>query len=293
LKVDLINWDWNNLHGKGSNYYGLAASADPGQDAKASDGSGFNIEGLCMAPNSTNTAYVAFRAPFIPPTNRLKALIVPVTNFNTLAIGTGNAGSARFGPPIELDLDGHGIRSIEGSGTNYLIIAGPPDVATEIPPKDFKLFTWTGDPAAPPQQRAANLSGLITEGIVELPAGPLTEATQVQLISDNGITVYYGDGLPAKSLPYPGFKKFRSDWVALGAVVIPPPRILSVAVANGNCNICWKAIAGHTYRLQSKTGLEGGWADVVGDVLATNIVASKAVPADGWSQRFYRVVMKD
>jgi hypothetical protein len=244
--------------------------------------------------NSTNTAYVAFRAPFIPPTNRLKALIVPVTNFSAVAISTAGPGSAQFGPPIELDLDGHGIRSIEGSGTNYLIIAGPPDVATEIPPKDFKLWTWSGDPARPPQQRAADLSGLIPEGIVELPAGPWTASTQVQLISDNGITLYYGDDVQAKFLPYPGFKKFRSDWVALGPVVIPPPRILSVAVANGDCRICWKAIAGHTYRVQCKSGLnQRGWDDLDGDVVATDIVASKTISADGWAQRFYRVVMKD
>jgi hypothetical protein len=44
LKVDLMNWDAANGHGKGSNYYGLVASGDPGADPKALDGSGFNIE---------------------------------------------------------------------------------------------------------------------------------------------------------------------------------------------------------------------------------------------------------
>jgi len=80
----------------------------------------------------------------------------------------------------------------------------------------------------------------------------------------------------------------------LGPVVIPPPRILSVAVANGDCRICWKAIAGHTYRVQCKSGLnQSGWDDLDGDVVATDIVASKTISADGWAQRFYRVVMKD
>src|SRR5207244_1134588 len=63
LKVDLLDWDANNLHGKGSNYYGLVASGAQGVNPKAPDGSGFNLEGLCMAPGSASNAYIAFRAP--------------------------------------------------------------------------------------------------------------------------------------------------------------------------------------------------------------------------------------
>src|SRR6185503_18002456 len=93
LKLDLVNWDVNNVHGKGANYYGLAASTTEGVNPKAPDGSGFNIEGLTMAPFDANVAYVGFRAPIVPATNRTHALIVPVLNFATLAASTGPPGS--------------------------------------------------------------------------------------------------------------------------------------------------------------------------------------------------------
>ncbi|HWI57336.1 MAG TPA: hypothetical protein VNZ22_08920, partial [Bacillota bacterium] len=112
LKVDLINWDTQNRHGKGTNYYGLEASDADGVPPKAPDGSGWAIEGLAMMPDSTNGAYVAFRAPIVPATNRTYALIVPVLNFAQLAANGGPPGSCRFGPPAELDLYGRGIRSL-------------------------------------------------------------------------------------------------------------------------------------------------------------------------------------
>ncbi|HEY2950971.1 MAG TPA: hypothetical protein VGK40_00230, partial [Verrucomicrobiae bacterium] len=171
LKVDLINWDKNNVHGKGANYYGLEASGAVGVNPKAPDGSGFNFEGLSMAPGSTDIAYIAFRAPLVPATNRAKALIVPVQNFAALAASAsgGSPDSALFGAPIELNLGCRGIRSIEGTGTNYLVVAGPPGAATGMPPADFRLFTWSGTAAGAPQERAADLSGLNPEAIVELP----------------------------------------------------------------------------------------------------------------------------
>ena len=149
-----------------------------------------------MAPGSTTTAYLAFRAPLIPPA-RTHALIVPVTNFTTLAARGGPAGSARFGPPIELDLGGRGIRSIEGTGTNYLIVAGPAGTGTNLPaPGNFRLYTWTGRAADAPRERTADLTGLNVEGIVELPAGVWTPPTKFQLVTDAGTNVYYGDEIP-------------------------------------------------------------------------------------------------
>jgi hypothetical protein len=62
LRADLLNWDTNNLHGLGANRYGLAASAQAGVNPEVPDGSGFNIEGLVMAPASATTAYICFRA---------------------------------------------------------------------------------------------------------------------------------------------------------------------------------------------------------------------------------------
>jgi uncharacterized repeat protein (TIGR01451 family) len=213
LREDLIAWDVNNVHGKGANYYGLAASAANGVQPKQL--SGYNIEGLSMAPGSSTTAYVAFRAPLVPPPGRVLALIVPVLNFPTLAISGGPQGSAVFGSPIDLDLGGRGIRSIEGDASGMLIIAGPA-ADTVVPPIDFKLFTWTGNPMDLPVMRTADLTGLTPEGVVELPLGGLLPTSQIQLVSDLGAAVLYGDGTATKDLPHPEWKKSRIDTVVLG-----------------------------------------------------------------------------
>ena len=292
LKADLLNWDATNGHGKGSNYYGLVASGAPGIDPKAPDGSGFNIEGLTMAPGSATAAYICFRAPLVPATNRAKALVVPVVNFASLAItNSSNVGLAQFGAPIELNLGGRGVRSMEGNSDGFLIVAGPPGLALGTPPSDFRLFTWTGSAANAPQERAASLTNMIPEAIVELPLGPWTSASSAQLISDNGITVYYGDGIEAKQLPVREFKKFRSDWVTFGPVVTPQPAIKEVKLVGGNYRITWYSVAGLTYRVQVKNTLTTGpWSNIAGDVLATDALSSKSIPMDN-SARFFRVVI--
>ncbi|MFM1769612.1 MAG: hypothetical protein RJA22_2141 [Verrucomicrobiota bacterium] len=224
LKVDLLAWDAANRHGRGSNYYGLVASASVGRDPKEPDGAGFNLEGLCQSPDGAGAAYLGFRAPLVPPGNRTRALIIPVLNYSTLATRSGPAGSAVFGTPIELPLGRRGIRSIEGSGTNYLIVAGPPGGGTNLPaPANFRLFTWTGRAADTPRERDTDLSGLSPEAIDGLPPLPWTNNTPVNLVSDNGATDFYNDGQQAKHLPIREFKKFRVDTVPLGAPLPPAP----------------------------------------------------------------------
>ncbi len=286
LKLDLIAWDATNGHGKGSNYYGFAASTADTVNPKAPDG--FNIEGLTMAPSSTNAAWLGFRAPIVPPTNRTYALVVPVLNFAALAAGGGPPGSAVFGAPIELDLYGRGIRSIEGCSNSFVISAGPPgDVG--VYPNDFRLYTWSGDAADQPQQRRADLRGLQPEGISELPAGPWTPDSRFELISDLGTTVLYGDGIQDKHLLVPAFKKFRSDWVALGSVEIPVPIITSVWVTSGQVGLAWRSLKGVTYRLQTApTLMPAEWADLPGDVAASGPFTTREDVASG-TVRFYRV----
>ena len=293
LKLDLMAWDAANGHGRGSNYLGLTDSGAPGVDPKAPDGSGFNIEGLAMAPGSTNIAFVCFRAPLVPATNRVKALLVPVTNFATLATtNITNAGAARFGAPIELNLGGRGVRSIEGNAGGYLIVAGPPGaVASGVPPDDFRFFTWNGLANNAPQERSTGLQHMIPEGIVELPPAPWTSNSPVQILSDNGITVYYGDTIEAKQLPHKAHKKFRSDWLALGAVVPSAPVIKSVRRSGGNCVVTWYSIAGTTYRLQSKAALsDPTWVNLPGTVTATDALMSATLPMGGL-QKFFRVIV--
>jgi predicted extracellular nuclease/2',3'-cyclic-nucleotide 2'-phosphodiesterase (5'-nucleotidase family) len=219
LEDDLIAWDNANGHGLGAGFLGLANSAAAGVLPEQTNG--FNIEGLTFAPNGT-TAYVAFRAPNEPTTSRDKALIVPVTNFTSLLSPTGGtAGSATFGAPIQLDLGGRGIRSIErNSSGQYLIIAGPAGSAAGSTPNDFRLYTWTGNPTDTPVLRAADLTALNSggsfESIVEVP-NSLTDSTQIQLLVDNGDTVWYNNGTISKDLSQNNFQKFRSEVIPLGA----------------------------------------------------------------------------
>src|SRR5262249_40297376 len=171
------------------------------------------------------------------------------------------------------------------------IIAGPPGTGDNLPPPgDFKLFTWTGNPADLPQQRDAVLAGLNPEGIVEVPAGMWTPATQFQLVSDNGTNRYYGDNVEAKHLEVPQFKKFRADWIALGNVVTPAPVIRAVALSDGAMTVSWFATEGACYRVQEKSALNAAWTDVPGDVLATDASASKTFSPGPHSQCFLRVI---
>ena len=288
FKSDLVAWDNSNTHGKGSRYFGLEASAAEGVDPKADNG--FNIEGLAMAPESSTTAYVGFRAPIVPATNRAYALIVPVVNFNGLAVSDGPEGSSVFGPPIELDLNGRGIRSIEGNTNGYLIVGGPSGDDPNHLPNDFRLYTWTGNPQDQPQERAADLRGLNPEGIVELPPPPWTPDSQIALISDNGRTDWYNDGTSAKHLPEPNWKKFRGDTVRLGAIVPPSPYIISITRTGSAVTVTWRAHLGSTYRLQFKARLdETNWIDLPGDVAATGPFAGQTDLAGGNQQRFYQV----
>lgn len=224
LRTDLINWDVNNVHGLGANHFGLQTSAASGVAPEDPSGGGFNIEGLVMAPGSSTTAYLSFRAPISPASARTKALIVPVTNFAALVdsqINGGTAGTAVFGAPILLDLGERGIREIAKNASNqYLIVAGPADGATGVAPKDFRFFTWDGNGLSSPVLRGADLTALQTggsvESIVEMPA-VLNDGAVIQILSDNGDTIFYGDGIVAKELTQDNHKKFRSDTIALGS----------------------------------------------------------------------------
>jgi hypothetical protein len=193
---------------------------------------------------------------------------------------------------MELNLGGRGFRSIEGNSNGYLIVAGPPAIATGMAPSDFRLFTWNGFATNAPQERAASLANMIPEGIVELPPGPWTSNSTVQIISDNGITVFYDDLIEAKQLATPEFKKFRGDWVAFGPVVTPRPVIKSLARSGSSCAIQWYSQSGTTYRLQWKTALPDAlWNDVPGDVAAIDALAGKTVLMSGVTQRFFRVII--
>lgn len=209
LRDDLGTWDDNN----GSP---LGLSASMVGNPNGSDR--FNIEGLSMVPGSSTAAYIGFRAPLVPPNSRTNALIIPLNNIDTFVTGT----APDFGTPIQLDLGGKGIRSIECNTDACLIIAGQPADGG-----NFALYRWSGDPNdVTPELLATDLNSLGTTGgfendqgsfesIVEVPNPlPVDVPSPVQLLLDNGDTRFYPGGEAYSNL-HVNWRKFRSEQVLL------------------------------------------------------------------------------
>nr|MBX2877857.1 DUF3616 domain-containing protein [Saprospiraceae bacterium] len=274
LREDLMNWDANDAHGLGANYLGLMASLE--------------IEGLSADPSNAQGALLGFRGPLVNG----KALLVPVDNFQTIVAPEPVANSASFGAPIELDLLGHSIRSIECNENGCLIVAGPAGSVT-----NFLLFTWTGNPADTPELRAAELESVAAagniEGIAALPVGAFMgaagEAAIVQFVIDTGTFDYYGDGSEAKDLPNEEWKKFRTERVQLGAVTEPPvanPGDLVINEIMQNPSMVGDDL-GEWFELYNKTVGEidiNGWTikDEGSDSHVIDNGGPLLVPADGY-----------
>ncbi|MEY4388055.1 MAG: Leukotoxin [Verrucomicrobiota bacterium] len=256
LRTDLASWDRNNLHGLGSNYFGLVASTNSGVPSEANNG--FNIEGLAMAPDGTN-AWIAFRAPLVngfgPTTNlapRTHALIVPLKNLAALVAGspTPGPGAAQFGAPIRLNLGGRGIRSLDvNAAGQYLITAGPTgDVsAPPVAPLNFRLFTWTGSTNDAPLERTTDFpTDYSPEGAV-LPSGALDANAVVQFVSDDAVACW---------------KSFTAN---VGTAILPPPFSLSLAApSNGVAQLNLAAQTGLTYTVEySATLTNWSWLRTV------------------------------
>jgi hypothetical protein len=150
---------------------------------------GLNIEGL--ASTSDNRMYIGFRNPIA----RGNALIIPLQNPGKVVLGA----LAEFGTPIELNLGGRGIRSIEHVGSDYLIIGGPADDGS-----DFMLYRWSGKAADQPMA-LPNISfrGMQPEALFAIP-----QSNKIQILSDDG-TLHTGDG-PCKDLKDKSRQSFRS-----------------------------------------------------------------------------------
>ncbi|MCP9751606.1 T9SS type A sorting domain-containing protein [Ferruginibacter sp. HRS2-29] len=199
-----------------SNGLGLSASAASGKDPKVIDG--FNAEGMCFAPDNS-TLYIGFRAPLLPVSNRTRALLVPVLNFESW-FGNGSPSAApAFGSPVLLDLGGMGIRSIDRLSNNtYVIIAGNFDDAAY----NGAVYTWNGNPLdAPVAKPGFIITGMSPESFLQVNTGGIISNNKLQMISDNGTVVYYNDGIAAKDLANNNFKKFRSDVVTSVGAPLP------------------------------------------------------------------------
>lgn len=290
LKEDLVAWDHGNSHGLGADYFGLLDSVAEDVPPKAPDGSGWSIEGLAMMPGSATGAYVAFRAPIVPAARRAVALIVPVLNFTELAAGNGPPGSAVFAPPIQLDLYGRGIRSLQGDDQGCLLIAGPAGPAPTSYPQDFRLYTWSGLPGDLPEERTADLTGLNPEAIVELPPRPWTGASRVQVISDNGQWFFYGDDTRAKSLPYPEWKKCRCDVVEFGGVVARLPVILRTELAGNTLTLVWRAPPAAGCVVEVSTSLPAtGWIPIPSEASQDGPFSRQTLVLEEAARSFFRL----
>lgn len=158
--------------------YGLAAATGRAAEAER----GFNIEGLAATPDGR--LLIGLRNPLIGG----RALLIPLDNPEDVVL---QGKPARLGVPMELDLGGRGIRSIERVGADYLIAAGPPADAGS-----FAIYRWSGGAQDAPEALAfVALDDLRPEALFALPG-----SAQAVLLSDDG-GVRAGKGRACKDLP--------------------------------------------------------------------------------------------
>lgn len=131
---------------------------------KMPEGDGaFNIEGLAATPEGTLLIGLRNPAP----------LVLPLLN----PAGVIEGEKARFGEPIELDLGGRAIRSLELVGLAYMIVAGPP-----ADHGDFALYKWSGRAQDKPEQLLhEDFDEVRPEALFAIPG-----TRQLQLLSDDG-----------------------------------------------------------------------------------------------------------
>jgi hypothetical protein len=144
---------------------------DEAAKLKPEEPGGLNIEGLAATPDGK--LLIGFRSPV----RNGKALIVTLDNPQAVLTGA----KATFGAPIELDLGGRGIRSLERlpAGDSYVITAGLSGSGT-----DFQAFRWSGKANGAPEPLAgADLTGLVPEAVFVDGI-----ATGLVVLSDDGDT---------------------------------------------------------------------------------------------------------
>jgi hypothetical protein len=227
LKANLISWDQANGHGLGPNALGLAASAASG--VPCNDPAGFNIE---AATAFNGKVYIGFRTPLENTSTRDKALVIPVTNFP--GVVDAGSGTMQFGAPVLLDLGGRCLRDMAATAAgDLLLLAGPVDDAVT---PTFELYLWDGNASSQPSLLTTSLNastvngGGHPEGMVS-PADAVVPGSQVQVIQDNGTTVFYNDGIDGKGLSTRQHAKARSDVLLIGPLRHRPGTLLIIGGA--------------------------------------------------------------
>lgn len=236
LEGALAGWDTANTHGKGAGYFGMAASAAGGVLPEGNNG--FSIEG--MAATSSGQLLLGMRAPLASMAVRRNALIVPIANPAALMAGA----TPVFGAPIELNLGGRGIRDMQQTEDGqYLIIAGPPGKADSAITTNFALYVWAGPGTTTVVQLDNALDALLAEtgGSFETLVSPVSTApgTRIQLLQDNGDTVWPGKSKVSKDLPF-AEQQFKGNWITLGQPVAAdtqPPQLQSTVPLNNAAQV--------------------------------------------------------
>jgi len=237
LEISLTTWDSTNAHTKGANYFGFAASSVTGVVPEGVNG--FSIEGM-TATQDGSQLLLAFRAPQTSISTREKAVIVPVA-----VTGLIGSSSPTIGTPVELNLGGRGIRSIEkaADGNGYLLLAGPAGGASTEVANDFRLYHVSTD-LTTVTELDVNLDTLrdTTMGSFEtiVDVRTTTTGTLVQLLQDNGDTDWADrtGTTVSKDLPAAD-QKFQGNWVTLGGAATDStgPTLASAQPADEATNI--------------------------------------------------------
>jgi hypothetical protein len=147
---------------------------------------GLNIEGLCAAHDG-NSVLIGFRNPRPKSEGKKMGLIIRLNNPEAVVL---RGEVPDFSPPLGLDLDGYGIRSMEYSPTlgQYLIMAGSQKAGSEKPVQTLYKYhmptgqlTWLADfpfitPEAMFQFPGSNEIHLLSDDgalLVDTPDGPI------------------------------------------------------------------------------------------------------------------------
>jgi hypothetical protein len=167
--------------------YGLAAASE----RAPKDEGGLNMEG--MTARTEQGVFIGFRSP-VP---KGKALIATLLNPQEVV---QRGAPARFGPPLQLDLGGLGVRALSLWRGRYLIIAGDPDDR-----RGSRLYVWDG--AGTARRVRKDLAALNPEGFFSSDA-----LGEIMLLSDDGTQRI--DGRECKRLKDPHRKRFRGVWIS-------------------------------------------------------------------------------
>jgi hypothetical protein len=153
-----------------------------------------NIEGLCAT--RAGHLLIGFRNPI--PQGR--ALVVPIENPEELLFGK----TPRFGAPLQLNLDGLGIRDIAPVGDEYIILAGSYDGSGKT-----RMYRWRGGDAQPQALRGIDLGTINGEALITYPNAD----NLLEVLSDDGTRKV--NGIPCKKLTLPADRRFRSVRISL------------------------------------------------------------------------------